>query len=80
MLYLVCSIYPTKAPGLWPAGYLPVRGEYQYLCVTQQFCLINGAVEDGTKCLFDGRTFFHVLQSIVNTFVVFNVAFDLLKI
>ena len=43
MLYLVCSIYPTKAPGLWPAGYLPVRGEYQYLCVTQQFCLINGA-------------------------------------
>ena len=76
----MCSIYPTKAPGLWPAGYLPVRGEYQYLCVTQQFCLINGAVEDGTKCLFDGRTFFHVLQSIVNTFVVFNVAFDLLKI
>jgi hypothetical protein len=26
-----------------------------------------------------GNKFFHVLQSIVNTFVVFNVAFDLLK-
>ena len=39
---LVCSIYPTKSSGLWPAGYLPVLGEYQYLCVTQHFCLING--------------------------------------